>query len=291
MFVHAHPDDEVIATGATMAHYAADRDTRVVLVTCTLGEMGEVLIPELINLRADHADQLGGYRIGELERACAALGVTDHRFLGGAGRWRDSGMMSSPSNADPRSFWRADLTAASEALVRIVREVRPQVMVTYDAIGDYGHPDHIRAHDVTVRAFDDAADPDFAPQAGEPWQVSKLYETALSRAAVDAAVDQLWRSDLAKTAPEGISMPSDMLLSVPDAKVTTRIEAPDFFAAKVEAMRAHRTQMTVDGFFFALVNGDGQAARATEHYVLARGTPGPPAASGKEDDLFAGLVP
>lgn len=289
LFVHAHPDDEVIATGATMAYYAADSDVRVTLVTCTLGEMGEVLVPELVNLRADHADQLGGYRIGELERACAALGVADHRFLGDAGRWRDSGMMGSPSNDDPRSFWRADMNEASRALVAIIREIRPQVMVTYDAIGDYGHPDHIRAHDVTVRAFVDAADSRFAPETGDPWQVAKLYETALTNSAVEAAVDRVWRSELAKTVPEGITIPSDMLLTVPDVKATTRIEAPDFFDAKIAAMSAHRTQMTVDGFFFALVDGNGHLARATEHFVLARGDLGPSAPDGKETDLFAGL--
>ncbi|WP_462186181.1 MULTISPECIES: N-acetyl-1-D-myo-inositol-2-amino-2-deoxy-alpha-D-glucopyranoside deacetylase [unclassified Frankia] len=290
VFVHAHPDDETIATGATMARYAADPDTQVVLVTCTLGEMGEVLLPELTNLRADRADQLGGYRIGELERACAELGVSDYRFLGGAGRWRDSGMLDSPANDDPRCFWRANMDDASEALVRIVREVRPQVMVTYDAIGDYGHPDHIRAHDVTARAFADAADPDFAPDAGPTWQVSKLYETALSHSAVESAVDRIWRSDLAKTVPEGITMPSDMLLSVPDTKVTTTIEAPGFFAAKIAAMRAHRSQMTVDGFFFALVDGNGRSAKATENFVLARGTVGPGSGSGVETDLFDGVV-
>src|SRR5438045_2506686 len=128
VLVHAHPDDESIATGATMARYAAD-GTHVTLVTCTLGEEGEVLVPELHRLRAEEADQLGGYRIGELRSAMRVLGVTDMRFLGDAGRWRDSGMMGTPTNDNPRCFWRADLPEATAELVRVLRDVRPQVLV------------------------------------------------------------------------------------------------------------------------------------------------------------------
>src|SRR5215468_5843292 len=116
MFVHAHPDDETVGTGATMAHYAHAGD-RVTLVTCTLGEEGEIHVPALAQLEAAQADQLGGYRLVELERACAALGVTDHRFLGGAGRYRDSGMMGTPANEHPRAFWGADLEEAAAHLV------------------------------------------------------------------------------------------------------------------------------------------------------------------------------
>ena len=119
LLVHAHPDDESIGTGATMARYAA-AGVPVTLVTCTLGELGEVIPPELAHLAADREDRLGEYRIGELAAACAALGVTDHRFLGGPGRWRDSGMMGLPSNDDPRCFWQADLDEAAAALAAIV---------------------------------------------------------------------------------------------------------------------------------------------------------------------------
>src|SRR6188474_64337 len=112
-----------------MAHYAAT-GAHVTLVTCTLGEEGEIHLPELAQLEAAQADQLGGYRIVELERACAALGVTDHRFLGGAGRYRDSGMMGLETNNHPRCFWQADLDQAAGYLVEIMREVRPQVMIT-----------------------------------------------------------------------------------------------------------------------------------------------------------------
>ena len=155
--MHAHPDDESIGTGATMAKYAAE-GAQVTLVTCTLGELGEIIPPSLAHLAAEREDRLGEYRIGELAAACAELGVTDHRFLGGPGRWRDSGMMGTEANDDPRCFWRADLDEAARALLDVIREVRPQVLVTYDANGFYGHPDHIQAHRVAWRAFQQAAD-------------------------------------------------------------------------------------------------------------------------------------
>ncbi len=151
LLVHAHPDDESIYTGATMARYAAE-GVQVTLVTCTLGELGEIIPPSLAHLAAEKEDRLGQYRIGELAAACAALGVTDHRFLGGPGRWRDSGMMGTEGNDDPRCFWRADVDQAARALLDVIGEVRPQVVVTYDADGAYGHPDHIQAHRVAWRA-------------------------------------------------------------------------------------------------------------------------------------------
>jgi N-acetyl-1-D-myo-inositol-2-amino-2-deoxy-alpha-D-glucopyranoside deacetylase len=151
LLVHAHPDDESIYTGATMARYAAE-GAQVTLVTCTLGELGEIIPPSLAYLAAEKEDRLGEYRIGELDAACAELGVTDHRFLGGPGRWRDSGMMGTEGNDDPRCFWRADVDQAARALLDVIGEVRPQVLVTYDANGAYGHPDHIQAHRVAWRA-------------------------------------------------------------------------------------------------------------------------------------------
>jgi N-acetyl-1-D-myo-inositol-2-amino-2-deoxy-alpha-D-glucopyranoside deacetylase len=157
LLVHAHPDDESIGTGATMAKYAAE-GAQVTLVTCTLGEHGEIIPPSLAHLAAESEDRLGEYRIGELAAACAELGVTDHRFLGGPGRWRDSGMMGTDANDDPRCFWRADVNQAAAALLAVISEVRPQVLVTYDANGCYGHPDHIQAHRVACRAFQQAAD-------------------------------------------------------------------------------------------------------------------------------------
>ena len=172
LLVHAHPDDESIGTGATMARYAAE-GAHVTLVTCTLGELGEVIPPSLAYLADGDGARLGEYRIGELSAACAALGVTDHRFLGGAGRWRDSGMMGTDGNDDPRCFWQADVDAAAAALLDVIREVRPQVLVTYDANGFYGHPDHIQAHRVALRAF---------KQAG-PCGLAKFYATAAPESA------------------------------------------------------------------------------------------------------------
>ena len=167
LLVHAHPDDESIGTGATMARYAAE-GAQVTLVTCTLGELGEIIPPSLSYLAEGDGGRLGDYRIGELNAACAELGVTDHRFLGGPGRWRDSGMMGTAGNDDPRCFWRADVDEAADALLGVIREVRPQVLVTYDANGFYGHPDHIQAHRVAMRAF----------QRASSYGLTRFYATA-----------------------------------------------------------------------------------------------------------------
>lgn len=292
MFVHAHPDDEVISTGIAIASYAAAPETSVTLVTCTLGEEGEVLVPELVNLRADLGDQLGGYRIGELAGSCAALGVTEHRFLGGPGRFRDSGMMGTPPNDHPRSLWQADLDEATAELVRIVREIRPHVLVSYDSFGSYGHPDHIRAHEVTARAFTDAADPSFAPGTGAPWQPAKRYETAMSRSQAVAGFEH-FRDEATTDNPfAGLASVDDLPVRfVEDDAITTEITAAEpFLDAKIAAMRAHRTQMAVDGFFFALADGIGQRAWGTELFVLAAGERGPGAtAHGREQDLLAGI--
>src|SRR4051794_17647549 len=139
LLVHAHPDDETISTGATMAKYVGD-GAHVTLVTCTLGEEGEILVPDLVHLAADKDDALGAHRIQELDAAMAALGVTDHRFLGGPGRWRDSGMMGLPTNDRADCFWQADVEQAVGELVAVMREVRPQAVVTYNEFGGYGHP-------------------------------------------------------------------------------------------------------------------------------------------------------
>ena len=137
-------------------------------MTCTLGEEGEVIGPDLQLLVTAEADQLGGYRMAERAAACAALGVTDQRYLGGPGRWRDSGMMGTAGNDDPRCFWRADVDEAADTLLGVIREVRPQVLVTYDANGFYGHPDHIQAHRVAMRAF----------QRAGPYGLARFYATA-----------------------------------------------------------------------------------------------------------------
>jgi N-acetyl-1-D-myo-inositol-2-amino-2-deoxy-alpha-D-glucopyranoside deacetylase len=281
VFVHAHPDDESLDTGATIARYAAD-GAHVTLVTCTLGEQGEVLVPALAGLAADRADQLGGYRIGELAAALAALGVTDARWLGGAGRWRDSGMMGLPDNDRARAFWRAPAAQTVPLLVDVLREVRPQVLVTYDENGGYGHPDHIQAHRVAMAAVDAAADPGFG--AGEPWAVAKVYWSALPGSRLSATAAALAGGDHPFRHFERVA---DLGVGVPDDVITTSVEGD--LDAKLAAMRAHATQVSVEGSVFALADGIAKVAYGTEHFRLVRGTSGA-AAGERETDLFAGLV-
>lgn len=283
LFVHAHPDDESIGTGATMAKYAA-AGAHVTLVTCTLGEEGEVIPDELRYLAADRENRLGEYRMGELAAACEALGVRDQRFLGGAGRWRDSGMMGAPTNDDPGCFWQADLDEAADALVAVVREVRPQVIVTYDDYGFYGHPDHIQAHRVAWRAFERAADPGVG--AGEVWTISKFYATALPMSVMADAFELPADSPFTQ-----VGRIEELGHGVPDEQVTTVVDATEQLPAKVAALRAHRTQVTVapEGDHFALSNDIGQKALGTEYYSLLAGKQGQTAAGGRETDLFAGL--
>ncbi|MEU8383262.1 N-acetyl-1-D-myo-inositol-2-amino-2-deoxy-alpha-D-glucopyranoside deacetylase [Streptosporangium sp. NPDC048865] len=326
MLVHAHPDDETIGSGATMAKYAAE-GAHVTLVTCTLGEEGEVIPPELAHLAADRDDTLGKHRVGELAAACAALGVTDHRFLGGPGRWRDSGMMGVASNHRADAFWQADLDEAAGELVRIIREVRPQVLVTYDENGFYGHPDHIQAHRVAWRAVELAADPAFEPVPGAgngpvsgalsgvgdgpafeagtgaktggggPWRVAKVYHTAMPRSV-------MYRSEEAmreRGVPFLAEPVDDLPFGCADKDVTTEIDARAHIGRKIDAMRAHATQISVDPPWFALSNDVGQEVLGVEHFILRSGVPGPagpgaPVEMGglgepydREDDLFAGI--
>ena len=292
LLVHAHPDDETIGTGVTMARYVAE-GVQVTLVTCTLGEEGEVLVPALAGLRAEAADQLGGYRSGELSEAMRLLGVTDHRFLGGAGRWRDSGMMDTPANQHPRCFWRADLAEAVAELVPVIREVRPQVLVTYDENGGYGHPDHIQAHRVAMGALDAAADPGYG--SGDAWQIAKVYWGAVPRSVLQAGIDALraaGQSDLFG----GAERAEDLPFATADELVSTQIDGRERLDAKLDAMRAHATQISVNGPFFALSNNVGQQAMGIEYFRLVRGTLGVDGAvngkadgPGRETDFFAGL--
>lgn len=285
LLVHAHPDDETIGTGATMAKYAAD-NALVTLVTCTLGEEGEILEPGLEHLAADKEDGLGQHRIGELAAAMEALAVRDHRFLGGPGRWRDSGMMGTPANERPDCFWRADLEEATRELVSIVRETRPQVVVTYDENGGYGHPDHIQAHRVAVAAFEKAGDPSYASDLGEPWAPAKLYFTTFPKSVLQAGIDAMKAAG--HTDFFGVDSADDLPFGVADELVTTEVDASDHLDAKTAAMRAHKTQIAVDGPFFALSNNVGQKAFGTEYFTLVRGELGP-LDGGRERDLFAGI--
>ncbi|MER8183554.1 N-acetyl-1-D-myo-inositol-2-amino-2-deoxy-alpha-D-glucopyranoside deacetylase [Kitasatospora sp. NPDC094015] len=281
LLVHAHPDDESIVSGATMARYAAE-GARVTLVTCTLGEGGEVIPAELAHLTADRDGTLGEYRIGELAAAMRELGVTDFRFLGGPGRYRDSGMMGTAENEDPACFWRADVDEAAARLAAVVREVRPQVLVTYDEQGGYGHPDHIQAHRVALRSAELAADPLFRPELGAAWRIVKVYYARMPR----SVIEQGLRETAAKAPFPGVAQVGDVPGVVDDGVVTTVLDGTAYAGAKAAAMRAHATQITVDGPFFALSNDLGQPLIATEYYQLVRGE----LAGGRpETDLFAGV--
>jgi N-acetyl-1-D-myo-inositol-2-amino-2-deoxy-alpha-D-glucopyranoside deacetylase len=296
LVVHAHPDDESIETGATMARYAA-AGVPVTLVTCTLGELGEIIPADLAYLAAGRGELLGKYRIGELEAACAALGVRDHHFLGGPGRWRDSGMMGLPSNDDPGCFWQADLDEAALALVAIIREVRPRVMVTYDDRGFYGHPDHIQAHRVAWRAFRMAGDPRLSvpggPVPGEPahpWAVPKFYATAMPRSVLAPATDLSGRDGAAASAGFITEPAADTVpFGAEDDEVSTEIDGSAYLGAKMAAMRAHATQITVREPFFALSNWVGQRILGREYYTLVAGRGDLAGPDGRETDLFAGL--
>ncbi|MCW3814933.1 N-acetyl-1-D-myo-inositol-2-amino-2-deoxy-alpha-D-glucopyranoside deacetylase [Micromonospora sp. DR5-3] len=280
LLVHAHPDDESIGTGSTMAHYAAT-GAHVTLVTCTLGEEGEIHVPELTQLAAAEADQLGGYRIGELRAACAALGVTDHRFLGGAGRYRDSGMMGLPTNEHPRAFWGADLDEAAGHLLEIMREVRPQVMITYDPNGFYGHPDHIQAHRVAMRAHELAVAEGIAP--------AKVYWTAMPRSVLEAGLDAF--TEASDNPFAGIDSADDLPFGTPDPEIAARIDATDRHAAKEAAMRAHATQIPATSWLYSIAGNFGAEFMGVEYFTLAVGEKGPGNGPyGWEDDLFAGLA-
>jgi len=281
LLVHAHPDDETIGTGITMAKYAAE-GAQVTLVTCTLGEEGEVLLDEFAHLAADKEDALGAHRHTELAAAMAALGVSDWRILGGPGRFRDSGMVGMPSNERPDTFWRADLLEAATELVGIMREVRPQVVVTYDDFGGYGHPDHIQAHRITHYAVTLAAAPSFRPDLGPAWDVTKVYWTAFPRSVIRAGIEAL-----RQTQPDNEFAqmnPDDLPFAVDDELITTVIAGEQYLPQKLAALRAHGTQVSVDGGFFALADNVGSQAFGTEYFRLVRGT-----GSDQETDLFAGV--
>jgi N-acetyl-1-D-myo-inositol-2-amino-2-deoxy-alpha-D-glucopyranoside deacetylase len=272
-----------------MARYVAE-GASVTLLTCTLGEEGEILVPELEQLAADQADQLGGYRIWELRGAMAALGVTDVRFLGGPGRYRDSGMIGTPANENPRAFWNADLDEAVAHAVAVVREVRPQVVVTYDENGGYGHPDHIQAHRVAMAAVDAAADPGYRPDLGAAWTTAKVYWCCVPRSVLQQGIDALAAAG-EESFFQGVTDAAEIPFAVADEEVAAAVDGRAFVTHKNAAMRAHPTQILVDGPFFALSNNLGQEVLGTEYYRLVRGERGPAGQgpSGWEDDLFAGL--
>ena len=294
MLVHAHPDDETIMDGATMAKYVAE-GAAVCLVTCTLGEEGEVLVEDLAHMGAEAGDDLGSHRLGELKVAMEILGVTDFIRLGGDGRYRDSGMAyDAEGRAIPRDmlregiFWTADLLEAANELVPVIRDRRPQVLIAYNEVGNYGHPDHIQAHRVAMYATQLAGVPSYRRDLGNPWTVARVYWSTMSKSQLLAGIQALRDAGDTETYkeldPEG---PLSSLLS-DDVDIAVEIDGTPWVAQKLAAMRAHATQITADGPFFAGADVLGHDRWAREHYRLASGTP-LPAGDGWADDLFAGL--
>ncbi|MGI9199036.1 MAG: N-acetyl-1-D-myo-inositol-2-amino-2-deoxy-alpha-D-glucopyranoside deacetylase [Candidatus Nanopelagicaceae bacterium] len=276
LFVHAHPDDETINNGATMAKLV-EEGVKVTLITCTRGEEGEVLVPELAHLASHNEDKLGAHRELELAAAMKELGVTDHRFLG---KYRDSGMLDTPPNQRTDCFWRADVEKAAKELALIIDELKPQVMVTYDEFGGYGHPDHIQTHRVAMRAAELSN-----------WQIQKIYWNIMPKSVVQQGMDAMKAQGSDFFGSESVD---ELPFVKDDSFVTTLIHAPNQVEKKMAAMKAHATQITVDGPFFALSNNLGVQVFGDEYYTLVKGEVAPPFAKGLnsrdlESDLFAGV--
>ena len=277
LLVHAHPDDETINNGATMALYAA-LGAQVTLVTCTRGEEGEVLTPELTHLASSQSDALGEHREIELANAMKALGVTDFRFLAeGEGKYRDSGMMGTEPNNRPDVFWQADFEEASDYLVKVIEEVKPHILITYDEIGGYGHPDHIQAHRIAMRASEKSE-----------WQIQKIYWNTMPKSVLAESMAKMKElgSDFF-----GADNVDDLPFAKEDSFVTSLIDGNSYVDAKMAAMKAHHTQIALDGPFFALSNNLGLQVWGHEYYTLVKGEKSAPFdANGRESDLLSGVT-
>jgi mycothiol conjugate amidase Mca len=277
MVVHAHPDDEAIGTGGVLARYSAE-GIRTVLVTCTLGEEGEIVVPEW-DTPENHA-RLAEIREDELRRAVAILGISDLEIL----PYRDSGMIGTPSNQHPECFAQADLDEATGRLVRLVRQYRPQVLITYNEEGGYGHPDHINAHKITVAAFDVAGDPARYPDAGPPWTPAKLYYISFRRA--------LWLKAWGVMKERGLPTPLDdenfdASRFVDDPRTTTSVDIRAWTRHKLDALVEHRTQIKPDWPWLVVPEDLRDELFGHEHFVRIASRVDVP--DGDEDDLFAGL--
>jgi N-acetyl-1-D-myo-inositol-2-amino-2-deoxy-alpha-D-glucopyranoside deacetylase len=277
LLVHAHPDDETINNGATMALYA-DRGAQVTLVTCTRGEEGEILVPGLSHLASTEQDLLGLHRETELAAAMKALGISDYRFLGApTTKFRDSGMMGTDPNNRPDVFWQADLDAAATILVDVIEEVKPHILITYDEIGGYGHPDHIQAHRVAMRASELST-----------WQIQKIYWNTIPKSVIAQSMEKMKEIGSDFFGAESID---DVPFAKDDEFVTTLINGSDYVESKMAAMKAHETQIALDGPFFALSNNLGMQIWGDEYYTLVKGTKSAPFDSnGRETDLTSGVV-
>jgi len=275
--VHAHADDESITMGGTLAH-CADHGIRTAVVCCTDGQLATIYAPDMPE--EETRPRLGEIRREELRAACAALGVDEVHFLG----YHDSGMAGADTNHDPKAFWKADLNEAAGSLVQHIRAFRPHVVVTYDANGGYGHPDHIQTHRATLIALEAAYLRTLYPDAGDPWRVSKLYYTAFPVSFARKAVELAQQFGM--PAPFGDTRPEDLDFVTPDELVTTAVDCGDQAERKQAALRAHRSQITDD---FPLLSMPPDLLREHfphEHYQLAWShvpTQIP------ETDLFAGL--
>ena len=263
LLVHAHPDDESISTGGVMMKAKA-HGHRVVLVTATRGEAGEIYNMD----EATSRPRLGEIRTKELQAADEILGVDRQEFLG----YRDSGMVDTADNKDPRSFHQARLDEAAGRLAVILREERPAVVVTYADDGVYGHPDHIKAHQVTDAALD------MLEREGSP--VQKLYYTAVPRSMMEAFAEQF--PDQAQEQARR----NMRIAGTPDELITTRVDVGDYVDRKLQAFRAHLSQNEPNSFFQTMQKHILELAFGTEYYQLARGKPG---SELPEPDLFAGI--
>jgi len=262
LVVYAHPDDEIGNSGAMMKAKAEGH--RAVLVTATRGEVGEIY-----NMDAEAArPRLGEIREAELRAAGEIIGIDRHEFLG----YRDSGMVDTPDNKNPRSFQQANLEEAANRLAVVLREERPDVVVTFGDDGMYGHPDHIKAHHVTNAALD------VLEQEGSP--VKKLYYVAIPRSMMQAFAEQF---------PDQVQEQAGRNMRVagtPDELITTRVDVRDYVARKREASAAHVSQNDPNSWFTKIPESVYDAAFGTEYYELARGKPG---SALPESDLFAGI--
>ena len=273
MVVHAHPDDESIGTGGILAKYCA-QGTRPVLVYGTRGEVGEILNPDFV----PHSPglKIKDIRALELEKALKVLGVESVRFLG----YRDSGMPGSPENRHPKAFAQADMQEATGRLVDIIRRVRPHVIVTYNEKGFYGHPDHIMANRVTLRAFHTVGDPEFESKKGlKPWRPAKLYYIA----APIARLRMIYR--LALERGEKPSFDPEVL-GTPEDEITTIIDVREYLSQKLEALNCHQSQIGPNSFFRRLPKEWRDEALGYECFVCVNGCN---TSDHKETDLFEGL--
>ena len=279
LLVHAHPDDETINNGVTMAKYAVE-GVHVTLVTCTRGEEGEVLVESLKNLASDKDDKLGDHREIELKDAMIELGISDFRFLGSPNKkWRDSGMIGAPQNERNDVFWQSDLDEAANELVKVILEIEPQVMITYDEFGGYGHPDHIKAHQVAMRAAEISAN--------QGWQITKIYWNTMPKSVLQTSMDKMKEMGSEFFGAESVD---ELPFAKADELVTSVVKAQEYVPQKLAAMKAHATQISVDGPFFALSNNLGLSVWADEYYTLVKGEISPPFdENGRELDIFAGV--